>query len=262
MVSCTVRFPQIEGNAPMSKHYDTLETRTPEEREKALMQALPQQIAHAKANAPFFARWLKDVDPAAVTSRAALAKLPVLRKSMLGEVQKKNPPMGGLIAVPLAKARHIFMSPGPIFEIDTDEPDYFRGARAMYAGGLPSRRRGLQHLLVSPDARRHHDGIGAQGAGLRDRAGRRRQHRAAARRDRGDQAQGLCRHAVLPEDPDREGGRNRQGHLLDQARLRRRRGAAAVAAPDVHRQGHDLPAELRHGRPRHDRLRVRSRSRA
>ena len=47
----------------MSKHYDTLETRTPEEREKALMQALPQQIAHAKANAPFFAEWLKDVDP-------------------------------------------------------------------------------------------------------------------------------------------------------------------------------------------------------
>ncbi len=120
----------------MSKHYDTLETRSPAEREKALMQALPQQIAHAKANAPFFARWLKDVDPASVTSRAALAKLPVLRKSMLGEVQKKDPPMCGLIAVPLGKARHIFMSPGPIFEIDTDEPDYFRGARAMYAGGF------------------------------------------------------------------------------------------------------------------------------
>ena len=34
------------------------------------------------------------------------------------------------------------------------------------------------------------------------------------------------------------------------------------AAPDVHRQGHDLPAELRHGRSRHHRLRVRSRSRA
>src|SRR5438270_691619 len=97
--------------------------KNPEEREKALMQALPQQIAHAKANAPFFAQWLKDVNPASVTSRAALARLPVLRKSMLGEVQKKNPPMGGLIAVPLSKARHIFMSPGPIFEVDTDEPD-------------------------------------------------------------------------------------------------------------------------------------------
>jgi phenylacetate-CoA ligase len=120
----------------MSKYYDTLETRTPPEREKALMAALPQQVAYAKANAPFFAEWLKDVDPAAVTSRAALARLPVLRKSVLGEVQKKSPPMGGLIAVPMAKVRHVFMSPGPIFEIETDEPDYFRGARAMHAAGL------------------------------------------------------------------------------------------------------------------------------
>jgi phenylacetate-CoA ligase len=120
----------------MPKHYDTLETRTPAEREKALMQALPQQVAHAKANAPFFAEWLKDVDPASVTSRAALAKLPVLRKSVLGAVQKKSPPMGGLITVPMGKVRHVFMSPGPIFEIETDEPDYFRGARAMHAAGL------------------------------------------------------------------------------------------------------------------------------
>ncbi len=120
----------------MSRHYDTLETRPPAEREKALMQALPQQVAHARENAPFFAGWLKDVDPAAITSRAALAELPVLRKSMLGEVQKKDPPMGGLVAVPMSKVRHVFMSPGPIFEIDTDEPDYFRGARAMHAAGF------------------------------------------------------------------------------------------------------------------------------
>ena len=120
----------------MPGHYDTLETRTPEEREQALMRALPQQIAHAKANAPFFASWLKDVDPASVTSRAALAKLPVLRKSMLGEVQKKNPPMGGLIAVPLSKARHIFMSPGPIFDPEGRAPDYWRTARALFAAGF------------------------------------------------------------------------------------------------------------------------------
>ena len=44
----------------MSKHYDTLETRTPAEREKALMQALPQQIAHAKANAPSFSQVAKN----------------------------------------------------------------------------------------------------------------------------------------------------------------------------------------------------------
>ena len=54
----------------MSKHYDTLETRSPAEREKALMQALPQQIANAKENAPFFAEWLKDVDPGRPSPRA------------------------------------------------------------------------------------------------------------------------------------------------------------------------------------------------
>src|SRR5262245_22309937 len=120
----------------MSEHYDSLETRSADEREKALANALPAQIAHAKANAPFFGDWLKDVDPAAVTNRAALAKLPVLRKGMLGAVQKKNPPMGGLLGVPLAQALHIFMSPGPIFEVDTADKDYFRGARAMYAAGF------------------------------------------------------------------------------------------------------------------------------
>jgi len=51
-------------------------------------------------------------------------------------VQKKDPPMGGLITVPMSRVRHVFMSPGPIFEIDTDEPDYFRGARAMHAAGF------------------------------------------------------------------------------------------------------------------------------
>src|SRR5690242_9312613 len=130
----TTRYQR--GGSRMSEHYDRLETRRPEEREAALMQALPGQIAHAKANAPFFKAWLREVDPAAVTSRAALARLPVLRKSKLGEVQKKDLPMGGLLAVPLEKARHIFMSPGPIFEIDVDQPDYFRGARAMHAAGF------------------------------------------------------------------------------------------------------------------------------
>ncbi len=117
-------------------YFDTLETRSAEEREMALAAALRAQITHAKTNAPFFAEWLKDVDPAAVTGRAALARLPVLRKGNLGAVQKKKPPMGGLLGVPLAQVQHIFMSPGPIFEIDTVEKDYFRGARAMYAAGF------------------------------------------------------------------------------------------------------------------------------
>jgi phenylacetate-CoA ligase len=49
------------------------------------MAALPDLIGHAKANAPAFAGLLADVEPGDVTNRAALAKLPVLRKSDLAD---------------------------------------------------------------------------------------------------------------------------------------------------------------------------------
>ena len=71
-------------------HYDALETRDPELRERALFAALPDHIAHAKANAPHFAELLADVDPAAVTDRAALAALPLTRKSELIEACSRS----------------------------------------------------------------------------------------------------------------------------------------------------------------------------
>ncbi|MGA8048711.1 MAG: phenylacetate--CoA ligase family protein, partial [Burkholderiales bacterium] len=120
----------------MMEYYDALETRPPEQREAALMAALPGQIAHAKRSAPGFARILADVDPAAVSSRAALARLPVTRKSDLGELQKRNPPLGGLNATPREKLAKIFVSPGPIFEPEGHGKDWWRTARGLYAGGF------------------------------------------------------------------------------------------------------------------------------
>ena len=73
------------------EYFDTLETRDPEARERALLAALPAQVEHAKRNAAGFARILKDVDPRAVVSRAALAKLPVTRKSDLKDLQRADP---------------------------------------------------------------------------------------------------------------------------------------------------------------------------
>ena len=72
----------------MTSFYDTQETRAPAEREAALLAALPAQIAHARSNAPAFSTILADVDPASVTSRAALARLPVTRKYELLERQQ------------------------------------------------------------------------------------------------------------------------------------------------------------------------------
>ena len=80
----------------MSGFYDTLETREPATREAVLMAALPRQVAHAKASAPGFAKILADVDVATVTTRAALARLPVTRKSDLKALQQAALPFGGL----------------------------------------------------------------------------------------------------------------------------------------------------------------------
>jgi phenylacetate-coenzyme A ligase PaaK-like adenylate-forming protein len=120
----------------LTDYFDQLETRDPQAREVALFAVLPKHIAHAKANAPGFARILRDVDPAAITSRAALARLPVTRKSDLKDLQRGDRPLGGLNATPVAKLAKIFVSPGPIYEPEGRGRDWWRTARALHAAGF------------------------------------------------------------------------------------------------------------------------------
>jgi phenylacetate-CoA ligase len=127
-------YPEI--SMPESKYYDTLETRAPAAREAALLAALPAQLANAKIKAPGFAAILKGVAPAEVTSRAALSRLPVTRKSDLKALQQALKPFGGLITVAPGQLGKIFMSPGPIYDPEGRRPDYWRSARALYAAGI------------------------------------------------------------------------------------------------------------------------------
>jgi phenylacetate-CoA ligase len=120
----------------MTECYDALETRPPEVREAALLAALPAQIAHAKARAVGFARLLADVDPAAITSRAALAQLPVVRKSDLIEAQKAVRPFAGFNATAPGRLARIFQSPGPIYDPEGRGTDWWRLARALHAAGF------------------------------------------------------------------------------------------------------------------------------
>lgn len=120
----------------MTDFYDNLETRAPEERERAQMAALPAQVAHAKANAPGFAKILADVDPAAVASRDALASLPVTRKSALHDLQRDDPPFGGLTATPARGLARLYLSPGPIADPEGRGGDWWRMGRALFAGGF------------------------------------------------------------------------------------------------------------------------------
>jgi len=119
-----------------TEHFDKLETRSPRQREAALLAALPKLIAHAKRRARGFARILERIKPAKIKSRAALATLPVTRKSDLAELQAAQRPLGGLNATPLAKLAKVFMSPGPIYEPEGRGRNWWRTARALYAGGF------------------------------------------------------------------------------------------------------------------------------
>jgi phenylacetate-CoA ligase len=119
----------------MPDHYDTLETRDPAAREQAQSAALSELIADAMA-APGWAMHLAGTDPAAVTSRAALARLPLLRKADLVALQKATPPFGGFNVTPPGKMRRLLMSPGPIFEPQGSGPDHYGVARALFAAGF------------------------------------------------------------------------------------------------------------------------------
>jgi phenylacetate-coenzyme A ligase PaaK-like adenylate-forming protein len=119
----------------MTDYYDALETREPAARACEQFAGLPEIIARAMT-APGWARHLKGINAKSVTSRAALAKLPVLRKSNIAALQKTDPPFGGLNVTPPGKARRLLMSPGPIFEPEGEARDWYGTARALYAAGF------------------------------------------------------------------------------------------------------------------------------
>ncbi|MBK7422439.1 MAG: AMP-binding protein [Propionivibrio sp.] len=100
------------------------------------MERLPRQVAHAQQYSAYYARLLAAIDANALTSRAALARLPVTRKSDLLELQKAAPPFGGLNATPLAGLSRVFVSPGPIYDPEGRGEDWWRFARAMFATGF------------------------------------------------------------------------------------------------------------------------------
>ena len=126
----------------MTEYFDALETRDPAAREAALLAALPRQLAHAQQHSAAFADILAGIDAAAVTSRAALARLPVTRKSELLARQQASraagrDPFGGFATGRWGSAmRRVYASPGPIYEPEGCASDYWRTARALYAAGF------------------------------------------------------------------------------------------------------------------------------
>ncbi|SMP78611.1 phenylacetate--CoA ligase family protein [Noviherbaspirillum suwonense] len=119
----------------MSNYFDELETRSPQERERDLMARLPRLIAHAQT-APGWAGILHGVAAGDISSRTALAQLPVTRKSDLKALQQADAPFGGLTTTAPRRLARIAMSPGPIFDPEGRGADWWRYARPFHAAGI------------------------------------------------------------------------------------------------------------------------------
>jgi phenylacetate-CoA ligase len=119
----------------MTDFHDALETRDPAERERDLFARLPSALT-AAMRAPAYAERLTGVDPSSVTSRQALARLPVLRKAELPALHEASPPFGGFVPEPLSAFARLFTSPGPIFEPEAAKADAWGAARALFAAGF------------------------------------------------------------------------------------------------------------------------------
>ena len=116
-------------------YFDRLETRAPASRVNAQMKALRGLMSIARSKAVALREQLKDVDIASLKSPADLARIPLVRKSDLVELQRRQRPFGGLVAARPAMLRHLLVSPGPIFVPEGFGKDYWGGARALYAAG-------------------------------------------------------------------------------------------------------------------------------
>ena len=119
----------------MTRFFDDLETRSADERDASLAEALPEQVRRARA-LPGYGAALSEVVPGDVTDRDALARLPVLRKSDLGAAQAAALPLGGLTTREMTGFAHVFQSPGPIYEPGGDGHDWWRMGRFLNACGI------------------------------------------------------------------------------------------------------------------------------
>jgi phenylacetate-CoA ligase len=136
----------------MSDFYNTLiatEKRPHADRERVQLQALPSQIKHAQQKSAAFTEILAGFDAASVTSLAALADLPVTRKTELLDRQKAaraasansqhTDVFGGFSSIAFGSSMpRVFASPGTIYEPEGKQLDYWRMARAFSAAGFKS----------------------------------------------------------------------------------------------------------------------------
>jgi phenylacetate-CoA ligase len=122
----------------MSEFYDSLETRSSDERNQAQLEAIREQIRHVQNNTVAYSESLKEIDASKITDATSFSELPLTRKSELIELQQAQRPFGGYTTSNASFHSHVFASPGPIYEPGFAVADFWRFARSLYASGFRS----------------------------------------------------------------------------------------------------------------------------
>jgi phenylacetate-CoA ligase len=120
----------------MSEYFDELETRDPAQRQQQQIQAVANQVSHARQNTVAYKALFANIDPKTIIDAESISQLPLTRKSDLIELQKSRRPFGGYSAIKTNQFAQIFASPGPIYEPGCSRHDYWRFARTLYAAGF------------------------------------------------------------------------------------------------------------------------------
>ncbi len=116
--------------------FDELEIMSPAARQQYLDRKLAETIAYAYKHAPAVKTLLDKagVAPDQIHRVKDLEKLPVTRKTDLLEMQKAELPYGGVLAMPPENVERVFISPGPIYEIQPSSVKWF--AKSFWAAGF------------------------------------------------------------------------------------------------------------------------------
>jgi phenylacetate-coenzyme A ligase PaaK-like adenylate-forming protein len=165
----------------------------------------PVLITHLAANAPGFARRLKEagISPESIHTSRDLNALPVIRKDNLVALQGADPPFGGFLARAPGELKRIFQSPGPIYDPEPRTSDYWRWKPALLAAGFEAGDVVLNcfgyHL--TPAGAMFEEGLWAVGCAVIP-GGTGNEQADAARAE----GQRVCRPAFLFKSADRKGG--------------------------------------------------------
>ncbi|MBN1177390.1 MAG: AMP-binding protein, partial [Dehalococcoidales bacterium] len=118
------------------EYFDELETMSPEAREKHLNGRLAEHVKHAYKHSPAVKKLFDGagVSPDQIRTIKDLEKLPITRKTDLVEMQKADPPYGGVAGIPNEDVERVFISPGPIYEIQPSRIKWF--AKSFWAAGF------------------------------------------------------------------------------------------------------------------------------